>query len=114
MELLPRIALALRGKRVLIWSMSAIGLVCGVWGQLAQLRGKPVSAPLLLYFGFVVAAIGGALHSIAFWFSPRIEDQRSRFDRLAWFARPYPFLEIFLALMWLTALLVSGIGQLAR
>ncbi|HEY3500335.1 MAG TPA: hypothetical protein VGK73_36840 [Polyangiaceae bacterium] len=114
MELLPRVALALRGKRVLIWAMSAIGLVCGVWGQVAGLRGDASRAVAILYAGFLVAAIGGALHSIAFWFAPRTKDLRSRFDRLAWFVRPYPFLEVFLALMWLTAVVVNGFSMLAR
>src|SRR5687767_3768054 len=112
MELLPRIAAALRGKRILIWSLSAIGLGCGVWGQVAVLRGQTSRVFGIMYFGFVVAALGGALHSIAFWFSPRQNDARSRFDRLAWFVRPYPFLEVFLALMWLAALLASGFSLL--
>jgi hypothetical protein len=114
MELLPRVALALRGKRLLIWSMSGLGLMAGVYGQVAQLRGEAGRALLVTYAGFLVAAIGGALHSISFWFAPGLDGRRSRFERLWWFARPYPFLEVFLSLMWLTALLLNGCGVLAR
>lgn len=112
MELLPRIAWSLRNKRIWIWLISTLGLACGVWGQLAPLRGEvPAIGPM--YLGFLVAAIGGALHSIAFWFSPGKDGVRSRFDRLAWFVRPYPFLEVSLSLMWLTALAVNGLRLLA-
>jgi hypothetical protein len=107
-ELLPRVAQALRGKRILIWTLTAFGLLAGIWGQLAALRGEAGRALGLTYAGFLVAAVGGALHSIAFWFAPGRDGRRSRFERLAWFARPYPFLEVFLSLMWLTALLLNA------
>ena len=114
MELLPRVARALRGKRVWIWTISALGLACGTYGQLMALRGNPAGALPYTYAGFLVAAIGSALHSIAFWFSPGRDGVRSRFDRLAWFIRPYPFLEVSLSLMWLTALLASAWSILGR
>src|SRR5262245_27742511 len=108
MEPLPRVALALRDKRLVIWSMTAVGLVSGIWGQLAALRGESGRAVGITYFGFLVAACGGALHSIAFWFAPGRDGRRSRFERLSWVVRPYPFLEVFLSLMWLTALLMNA------
>jgi hypothetical protein len=108
MDLLPRIAWVLRDKRLLIWTLSTVGFVVGVWGQLKVLRGEVPPSIGITYLGFLVAAVGGALHSIAFWFAPGRDGKRSRFERLAAFLRFYPFLEVSLSLMWLTALLVNG------
>jgi len=114
MEQLARVALALRGKRVVIWALTAVGLFCGAWGQLAALRGEVERSIGVTYVGFLVAACGGALHSIAFWFAPGKNGRRSRFERLWWVARPYPFLEVFLSLMWLLALLMNAWTILRR
>jgi hypothetical protein len=108
MDLLPRIAWALRDKRLLIWSISTLGFVVGVWGQFKVLRGEEPPSIGITYLGFLVAAVGGALHSIAFWFAPGRDGKRSRFERIPGFVRFYPFLEVSLSLMWLTALIVNG------
>jgi hypothetical protein len=51
------------------------------------------------------AGVAFALHTITFWFAPGADGARSRFDRLCWFARPYPFMELLLALAWITGVM---------